>query len=162
MAARYRTRRVGAARQSPHACGGSVTLPGLPPDAVRRAAHRLHTVRLRLPVRRRPQRADRFDRPHPWRAIGIWILLIAAIGRVIVAAAIIMSVAFFAFLTGADRTIMEFGLALGLAIALDAFVVRLTLVPALMHLLDGRAWWIPRWLDRLLPRLTIEPPEPRG
>jgi RND superfamily putative drug exporter len=87
---------------------------------------------------------------------------VAAIGRVIVAAAIIMSVVFFAFLTGADRTIKEFGLALGLAIALDAFVVRLTLVPALMHLLDRRAWWIPRWLDRILPRLTIEAPERRA
>jgi len=41
----------------------------------------------------------------------------------------------------------------------DAFIVRLTLVPALMHLLDQRAWWIPRWLDRILPRLTIEAPE---
>ncbi len=87
---------------------------------------------------------------------------VAAIGRVIVAAAIIMSVVFFAFLTGVDRTIKEFGLALGLAIALDAFVVRLTLVPALMHLLDRRAWWIPRWLDRALPRLTIEPPARSG
>jgi RND superfamily putative drug exporter len=86
---------------------------------------------------------------------------VAAIGRVIVAAAIIMSVVFFAFLTGVDRSIKEFGLALGLAIALDAFVVRLTLVPALMRLLDQRAWWILRWLDRLLPRLTIEPPAPR-
>jgi RND superfamily putative drug exporter len=73
-----------------------------------------------------------------------------------------MSVVFFAFLTGQDRLIKEFGLALGLAIALDAFVVRLTLVPALMHLLDGRAWWIPRWLDRILPRLTIEAPEKPG
>ncbi|MGA0121460.1 MAG: MMPL family transporter [Gaiellales bacterium] len=87
---------------------------------------------------------------------------VAAIGRVIVAAAIIMSVVFFAFLTGVDRTIKEFGLALGLAIALDAFVVRLTLVPALMHLLDQRAWWIPRWFDRILPRLTIEAPEKRA
>jgi RND superfamily putative drug exporter len=40
----------------------------------------------------------------------------------------------------------------------DAFVVRLTLVPAIMHLLDGRAWYMPRWLDRMLPRVTIEPP----
>ena len=84
---------------------------------------------------------------------------VASIGRVIVAAAIIMSVVFFAFLTGIDRTIKEFGLALGLAIALDAFVIRLTLVPALMYLLDGKAWWIPRWLDRVLPRLTVEAPE---
>jgi RND superfamily putative drug exporter len=52
----------------------------------------------------------------------------------------------------------EFGLALGVAILIDAFVVRLTLVPAVMWLLDGKAWYIPRWLDRVLPRLTIEPP----
>ena len=86
---------------------------------------------------------------------------VATIGRVIIAAALIMSSVFFAFLTGVDRTIKEFGLALGLAIMFDAFIVRLTLVPALMHLLDRRAWWIPRWLDRILPRLTIEAPEER-
>jgi RND superfamily putative drug exporter len=83
---------------------------------------------------------------------------VAAIGRVIVAAATIMAVVFFAFLTGQDRLIKEFGLALGMAIVIDAFVVRLTLVPALMHLLDGRAWWIPGWLDRILPNLTVEAP----
>ncbi|MGI9187451.1 MAG: MMPL family transporter, partial [Gaiellales bacterium] len=87
---------------------------------------------------------------------------VATIGRVIIAAALIMASVFFAFMTGVDRTIKEFGLALGLAIILDAFVIRLTLVPALMHLLDRNAWWIPRWLDRLLPRLTIEAPEDRG
>jgi RND superfamily putative drug exporter len=83
---------------------------------------------------------------------------VAAIGRVIVAAATIMAVVFFAFLTGQDRLIKEFGLALGMAIVIDAFVVRLTLVPALMHLLDRRAWWIPRWFDRILPGLTVEAP----
>lgn len=87
---------------------------------------------------------------------------VATIGRVIIAAALIMASVFFAFMTGVDRTIKEFGLALGLAIILDAFVIRLTLVPALMHLLNQHAWWIPRWLDRILPRLTIEAPENRG
>jgi RND superfamily putative drug exporter len=87
---------------------------------------------------------------------------VATIGRVIIAAALIMASVFFAFMTGVDRTIKEFGLALGLAIILDAFVIRLTLVPALMHLLDRNAWWIPRWLDRILPKLTIEAPEDRG
>ena len=84
---------------------------------------------------------------------------VATIGRVIIAAALIMASVFFAFMTGVDRTIKEFGLALGLAIILDAFVIRLTLVPALMHLLDGKAWYIPRWLDKILPRLTIEAPK---
>ena len=87
---------------------------------------------------------------------------VATIGRVIIAAALIMASVFFAFMTGVDRTIKEFGLALGLAIVLDAFVIRLTLVPALMHLLNQNAWWIPRWLDKILPKLTIEAPEERG
>lgn len=84
---------------------------------------------------------------------------VATIGRVIVAAALIMSVVFFAFLTGVDRTIKEFGLGLGMAIVLDAFLIRLTLVPAFMYLLDEKAWYIPRWLDKVLPRLTVEAPE---
>jgi len=83
---------------------------------------------------------------------------IAAIGRVVVAAALIMSVVFLSFLLGEDRIIKEFGLALGMAILIDAFVVRLVLVPAVMHLMDERMWYMPRWLDRALPRLTIEPP----
>jgi RND superfamily putative drug exporter len=82
----------------------------------------------------------------------------AAIGRVVVAAATIMATVFFSFLLGDNRVIKEFGLALGVAIVTDAFVVRLTLVPAVMYLLDGRAWYMPRWLDRILPRVTIEPP----
>jgi putative drug exporter of the RND superfamily len=83
---------------------------------------------------------------------------VAAIGRVIMAAALIMGVVFLSFILGDERTIKEFGLSLGVAILLDAFVVRLVIVPAVMHLLGDRAWWIPRWLDRALPRLTIEPP----
>jgi RND superfamily putative drug exporter len=83
---------------------------------------------------------------------------IGAIGRVVVAAALIMSVVFLSFLLGEDRIIKEFGLALGLAILIDAFVIRLVLVPAVMHLMDERMWYMPRWLDRALPRLTIEPP----
>jgi RND superfamily putative drug exporter len=82
----------------------------------------------------------------------------SAIGRVVVAAATIMATVFFSFLLGDNRVIKEFGLALGVAIVTDAFVVRLTLVPAIMHLLDGRAWYMPRWLDRILPSVTIEPP----
>ncbi|MCL4288664.1 MAG: MMPL family transporter [Thermoleophilia bacterium] len=83
---------------------------------------------------------------------------VGAIGRVVVAAALIMAVVFFSFVLGSDRVIKEFGVALGAAIVIDAFVVRLVLVPALMWLLGERAWYMPRWLDRLLPNLTIEPP----
>ncbi len=82
----------------------------------------------------------------------------AAIGRVVIAAAAIMAAVFLAFLLEDDRIIKEFGLGLGAAILIDAFIVRMLLVPAVMHLLDERAWWIPRWLDRVLPRITVEAP----
>jgi putative drug exporter of the RND superfamily len=83
---------------------------------------------------------------------------IAAIGRVIVAAAVIMGTVFTAFILSADRIPKEFGLLLAVAILTDALIVRMTLVPALLTLLRERSWYIPGWLDRLLPNLTIEPP----
>jgi RND superfamily putative drug exporter len=84
---------------------------------------------------------------------------VGAIGKVIVAAGIIMGVVFWAFVLGDDRTVKAFGVGLGVAILVDAMVVRMALVPALMHLLGRRAWYIPRWLDRALPALTSEPAE---
>jgi len=84
---------------------------------------------------------------------------VGAIGKVIVAAGTIMVVVFASFALGDDRVIKEFGVGLAVAILMDAFVVRMVLVPAVMHLLGDRAWYMPRWLDRLLPHLTIEPPE---
>jgi len=84
---------------------------------------------------------------------------IAGVGRVIVAAAFIMSSVFFAFLLNPDRVSKEFGLLLGVAILTDALIVRMTLVPALLTVLGDRAWTMPRWLDRALPNITIEPPE---
>ncbi|WP_217920923.1 MMPL family transporter [Miltoncostaea oceani] len=83
---------------------------------------------------------------------------IAAIGRVIVAAAIIMGTVFAAFILSADRIPKEFGLLLAVAILVDALLVRMTLVPALLTLLGEKSWYIPRWLERVLPNLTIEPP----
>jgi RND superfamily putative drug exporter len=83
---------------------------------------------------------------------------IAAIGRVIVAAALIMGTVFAAFILSVDRIPKEFGLLLAVAIITDALVVRLTLVPALLTLLGEKSWYMPRWLDRALPNLTIEPP----
>ena len=83
---------------------------------------------------------------------------IAAIGRVIVAAALIMSVVFAAFILGSDRVSKEFGLLLAVAILTDALIVRMTLVPAFLTLLGERSWAMPRWLDRALPNITIEPP----
>ena len=86
---------------------------------------------------------------------------IAAIGRVIVAAALIMGTVFAAFILSVDRIPKEFGLLLAVAILTDALVVRMTLVPAFFTLLGEKTWYIPRWLDRLLPNITIEPPHER-
>ena len=86
---------------------------------------------------------------------------VAGVGRVILAAALIMSSVFFSFLLTPDRVSKEFGLLLGLAILTDAIVLRLTFVPALLTLLGERSWSMPRWLDRALPNLTIEPPGER-
>ena len=83
---------------------------------------------------------------------------VAAIGRVIVAAALIMGTVFAAFILSADRIPKEFGLLLAVAILTDALVVRMTLVPAFFTVLGEKTWYIPRWLDRLLPNVTIEPP----
>jgi putative drug exporter of the RND superfamily len=83
---------------------------------------------------------------------------IAAIGRVVVAAAIIMGTVFAAFILTADRISKEFGILLAVAILTDALLVRMTLVPAFLTLMGERAWYIPGWLDRVLPNLTIEPP----
>jgi len=83
---------------------------------------------------------------------------VAAIGRVVVAAAIIMGTVFAAFILTPDRISKEFGLLLAVAILTDALVVKMTLVPAFLTLMGEKSWYIPRWLDRLLPNLTIEPP----
>ncbi|MFJ8793850.1 MMPL family transporter [Streptomyces sp. NPDC102462] len=87
---------------------------------------------------------------------------LAETSRVINSAAVIMISVFLAFVLGGDRVIAMFGIALAAAVALDAFVLRTLLVPALMHLLGGANWWLPGWLDRRLPRISIEPPECRA
>ncbi|MEU9849950.1 MMPL family transporter [Streptomyces sp. NPDC047985] len=84
---------------------------------------------------------------------------LAETGRVINSAAVIMISVFLAFVLSGDRVIAMFGIALAAAVALDAFVLRTLLVPALMHLLGGANWWLPRRLDRWLPRISIEAPE---
>jgi RND superfamily putative drug exporter len=85
---------------------------------------------------------------------------LAATARVITAAAAIMVFVFGAFMLGDDRSIKMFGLGLGLGLAvavfLDATIVRLVLVPSTMELLGDRNWWIPRWLDRILPAIHVE------
>jgi RND superfamily putative drug exporter len=81
----------------------------------------------------------------------------AETGRVITAAAAIMICVFMAFALGGQRVIAEFGLSLVAAVTLDAFVIRSVLVPSLMHLLGRANWWLPVWLDKHLPHLSVEP-----
>jgi putative drug exporter of the RND superfamily len=81
---------------------------------------------------------------------------LAKTARVITAAAAIMVVVFLAFLAAPDTFLKLFGIGLASAIFLDATVVRMVLVPAVMQLLGNRNWWIPDWLERILPRLDIE------
>ncbi|MFJ8932715.1 MMPL family transporter [Streptomyces sp. NPDC102364] len=87
---------------------------------------------------------------------------LAETSRVINSAAVIMISVFLAFVLSGDRVIAMFGIALAVAVAVDAFILRTLLVPALMHMLGGANWWLPKWLDRRLPRLSIEPPECRA
>jgi putative drug exporter of the RND superfamily len=81
---------------------------------------------------------------------------LASTARVITAAALIMFCVFGAFALGDDRQLKLFGLGLGIAVLLDATIVRMVLVPATMELLGDRNWWLPKWLDRILPRIKVE------
>ena len=81
---------------------------------------------------------------------------LAATARVISAAAAIMVVVFGAFLLEDDRIVKLFGVGLAVAVLLDATLVRMLLVPATMALLGRGNWWIPQWLDRVLPKLNVE------
>src|SRR5262245_35916900 len=83
----------------------------------------------------------------------------AATGRVITAAATIMICVFFAFVFMGQRVIAEFGIGLASAVFIDAFILRTVLVPALMHLFGTANWWLPSWIDRWLPHLSVEAPD---
>jgi len=76
--------------------------------------------------------------------------------RVVVAAAIIMISVFSGFIFGDDTMIKQIGFALAFGILIDAFVVRMTLIPAVMALAGEKAWWLPKWLDKILPNLDVE------
>lgn len=76
--------------------------------------------------------------------------------RVVAAAAIIMIGVFAGFVLSEDSFVKPIGFALATAVFLDAFVVRMTIVPAIMALAGERAWWLPGWLDRILPRIDVE------
>ncbi|MBF4163671.1 MMPL family transporter [Nocardioides acrostichi] len=76
--------------------------------------------------------------------------------RVVTAAATIMIAVFAAFMLQSDPITKSIGFALAIAIVFDAFIVRMALIPAVLHLLGEKAWWMPRWLDRLLPSVDVE------
>ena len=81
---------------------------------------------------------------------------VAATARVITAAALIMVCVFAAFVLAPDRQLKLFGMGMAVAVFVDATVVRMILVPATMELLGARNWWIPKWLDKVLPRIDVE------
>ena len=81
---------------------------------------------------------------------------LANTGRVITSAAAIMVCVFTSFVLNEDPVVKEFGVGLAVAIAIDSTLVRCLLVPAVMVLLGKRAWWLPRWLDRIVPHVSIE------
>src|SRR5690606_15275282 len=76
---------------------------------------------------------------------------LAGTGRVITSAALIMVCVFASFVLSGDVVVKQFGVGLAVAIAIDATIVRCLLVPAAMRLIGDRCWWLPRWLDRILP-----------
>ena len=87
---------------------------------------------------------------------------LAATARVITAAAVIMIAVFLAFVAYPDPVVKMVGLGLAVAVAVDATIVRLLLVPALMELMGRANWWVPRWLDRILPTVHLEDEVPEA
>lgn len=76
--------------------------------------------------------------------------------RVVTAAAVIMVCVFAGFIFAHLTMVRPIGFGLAIGVALDAFLVRMTIVPAVMRLVGERAWWLPRWLDRVLPEVDVE------
>ena len=93
-------------------------------------------------------------------AHGSVVTAIAATARVITSAALIMVCVFVGFVFSSDPVLKMVGVGLAVAVAIDATIVRVVLVPALMSLLGDRAWWLPRWLDRTLPSVNLEATTP--
>jgi RND superfamily putative drug exporter len=81
---------------------------------------------------------------------------LASTGRVITSAALIMVCVFTSFILNGDPVVKQFGVGLAIAIAIDATIVRCLLVPAVMTLLGRASWWLPGWMGRALPRISIE------
>jgi RND superfamily putative drug exporter len=91
------------------------------------------------------------ERPHQSVITGM-----SRIGKVVLFAGLIMSAVFLAFVTQPDVIAKMFGVGLGLAILIDVLIVRLVIAPAVVTLLGDHAWWLPGWLDRLLPDVSLE------
>ena len=81
---------------------------------------------------------------------------LAATGKTITAAALIMILVFASFILGGEKFIKEFGVGLAVGILVDAVVIRMAIVPALMQLLGRANWWYPTWLDRITPRISVD------
>jgi RND superfamily putative drug exporter len=81
---------------------------------------------------------------------------LASTGRVITSAALVMVFVFSSFVLNGDPVVKQFGVGLAVAIALDATVVRCMLVPSVMEVLGRRSWWLPGFLDRVIPRVNVE------
>lgn len=107
-------------------------------------------VHARRAAAHHPSRSDRDI------AVGAVRSGFTASARVVTAAAVIMFAVFAAFVPEGDSSIKPIALGLAVGIAVDAFLVRMTLVPAIMALLGDKAWWMPRWLERVLPHFDIE------
>ena len=83
----------------------------------------------------------------------------AETGSIITAAALIMIAVFGGFVLGDQRAIKLFGIGLASAVFLDAFLLRTILVPSMMHIIGDRNWYLPKWLDRITPKVSFEPPD---
>jgi RND superfamily putative drug exporter len=84
------------------------------------------------------------------------VMGLARVARIILAAGAIMTAVFLGFVTDPDVIVKTIGLGLASAILIDVLVVRLVVAPAVMALLGDKAWWLPAWLDRLLPDIHLE------
>jgi putative drug exporter of the RND superfamily len=89
----------------------------------------------------------------PHRAVAVGI---GATARVITTAAAIMVVVFASFVLSTDPTVKMLAIGMAFAVLIDASLVRMILVPSVMALLDARAWWMPRWLEPIVPHLDLE------
>ena len=81
---------------------------------------------------------------------------VSRIGKIVLFAGLIMSSVFLAFVSQPDVTAKMFGLGLGLAVLIDVLFVRLLIAPAVVHLLGDKAWWLPKWMDRVIPDISLE------